>query len=385
MVVARLHALAPHLDGEPDPGFRAATRARLVAMAAVRTPDPAPVPRVRRLLSPRVVDAAPSGWRTRLTAGLTGAALGVTAVAAVVAVAAVAAGAGPGDLLYDVKLGTEQTHLALAGDSRGHTLLNLAGTRLAELQELASADAGLVISTLGTMDDQTTEGASWLTVRAVAARDEGALDDLEHWAAGQSAGLSALRDDVPPSASDEVDHSLMLLSGIAGRAAALRTALDCAGGPATKGTDALGPVPARCPPAAAAPPAAGGPATGGATTGGATTGGATTGGATTGGTTTGGTTTAPGTGSASVPSVSPPAAPSIGGSPGRATGTPGTSGLPLPTVPTPPTVGGHLPIPTDRTLPAPRVSVGGGQSPSTSSPRIGVHVCAPPLATIGDC
>src|SRR4051812_49590322 len=82
MVVARLHALAPHLDGEPDPDFRAATRARLVAMAAVRTPDPAPVSRVRRLLSPRVVDAAPSRWPTRLTAGLTGAALGVTAVAA---------------------------------------------------------------------------------------------------------------------------------------------------------------------------------------------------------------------------------------------------------------------------------------------------------------
>ena len=43
VVVAALHALAPHLDGEPDPAFRAATRARLVAMAAVRTPEPEPV------------------------------------------------------------------------------------------------------------------------------------------------------------------------------------------------------------------------------------------------------------------------------------------------------------------------------------------------------
>ena len=33
-VVARLHSLAPALDGEPDPAFQAATRARLVAMAA---------------------------------------------------------------------------------------------------------------------------------------------------------------------------------------------------------------------------------------------------------------------------------------------------------------------------------------------------------------
>ena len=50
-VVARLHALAPHLDGEPDPAFRAATRARLVAMAAVRTPAPPPVSPLRRLLT----------------------------------------------------------------------------------------------------------------------------------------------------------------------------------------------------------------------------------------------------------------------------------------------------------------------------------------------
>ena len=43
VVVARCTQLAPHLDGEPDPAFRAATRARLVAMAAVRTPEPEPV------------------------------------------------------------------------------------------------------------------------------------------------------------------------------------------------------------------------------------------------------------------------------------------------------------------------------------------------------
>jgi hypothetical protein len=40
MIVTRLRRLASLLDGEPDPAFRAATRARLVAMAAVRTPAP---------------------------------------------------------------------------------------------------------------------------------------------------------------------------------------------------------------------------------------------------------------------------------------------------------------------------------------------------------
>ena len=57
MVVAALHRLAPHLDGEPDPAFRAATRARLVAMAAVRSPEPEPVSGLKRLLDSRAGDA----------------------------------------------------------------------------------------------------------------------------------------------------------------------------------------------------------------------------------------------------------------------------------------------------------------------------------------
>ena len=95
-VVARLHALAPHLDGEPDPAFRAATRARLVAMAAVRSPEPEPVSGLKRFLAGRADDTRPQ-WRTRLTAGLAGAALTVTAAASLVALAD---DARPGDVLY---------------------------------------------------------------------------------------------------------------------------------------------------------------------------------------------------------------------------------------------------------------------------------------------
>jgi hypothetical protein len=130
-VVARLHALAPSLDGEPDPAFRAATRARLVAMAAVRTPEPAPVSGLKRFLAGRPDDVLPR-WRTRLTAGLAGAALTVTAAASLVALAD---GARPGDVLYDLKRGTEQTQLALAGDAertagrRGHRRLQRHGAR----------------------------------------------------------------------------------------------------------------------------------------------------------------------------------------------------------------------------------------------------------------
>jgi hypothetical protein len=129
-LVADLRRLGPALDVEPDPAFRAAARSRLVAMAAVRTPAPAPASGPRRLLAARAPDLPPARWRARLTAGLAGAALTVTALAALVAVAD---SADPGDVLYDLKRGTEQTQLALAGDSRGRALLGFASTRLEEL------------------------------------------------------------------------------------------------------------------------------------------------------------------------------------------------------------------------------------------------------------
>src|SRR4051794_16874424 len=226
-VIAGLRDLAPSLDGEPSPEFRAATRARLVAMAAVRTPAPEPASRLQRLLAGRAPDAAPARWRSRLTAGIAGAALTVTAAAALVAVAA---DAQPGDVLYGVKRGTEQTQLALAGDSRGPTLLEFASTRLDELESLVDApsalpvagapavdggttvlaadtDPQLVLSTLATMDDQTTQGARWMTDQAIAGRKDAPLTDLASWAATQADGLAALQTLVPVAAESALDDS----------------------------------------------------------------------------------------------------------------------------------------------------------------------------------
>ena len=80
-VITALRELAPHLDGEPDPAFRAATRARLVAMAAVRSPEPERVRGLRRLLAGRGDDTGLPRLRSRLTAGVAGAALTVKAAA----------------------------------------------------------------------------------------------------------------------------------------------------------------------------------------------------------------------------------------------------------------------------------------------------------------
>ena len=277
-IVARLHTLAPHLDGEPDPAFRAATRARMVAMAAVRTPAPEPASPLRRLFA-RAEDVAASRWRSRLTAGLAGAALTVTALASLVAVSTTA---GPGDVLYSLKRGAEETQLALAGDARGQVLLDLARTRLHELEDLAESgtsalpapaapatsdgmgvsaagvDDSLVLETLKTMDEQTIEGSAWMTHQAVTTGDDDLLVELATWSKDQTAGLTALREELPASTLDELGESLGLLGDIDTRTVALAGALDCASGPPIESTDALGPVPGLCMPDPVTPPVAGG-------------------------------------------------------------------------------------------------------------------------------
>jgi Domain of unknown function (DUF5667) len=386
-VIARLQSLAPHLDGEPDPEFRAATRARLVAMAAVRTPAPEPVSPLRRLLTEGA--GAPARWRTRLTAGLAGAALAVTALATVVAVASEAR---PGDVLYDLKRGTEETKLALAGDARGQTLLDLASTRLDEVRALvdsgatalpaagssvtgetvlaAGADAALVVETLETMDAQTAEGAAWLTDRAVTTEDAGPLELLADWAAGQSEELAALRDDAPAAATDDVDDSLVLLSDIATRVSGLDSSLDCPAGPATAGADELGPVPALCVPEASTSPAVPG-GSGGGDGSSASDG-------------------APATDVPVLPQPQPrPSVPSVGGTvPGLPGGTESGGGQtsdvpPLPTdiVPTPTLPSVSLSVPR---LPGASAPVPTPTSGTSGTPLPTLEVCLGPVA-IGNC
>lgn len=392
-VLARLHALAPHLDGEPDPDFRAATRARLVAMAAVRAPQPEPASWLERLLSGRAPDVAPGRWRTRLTAGIAGAALTLTAVAALVAVAG---GARPGDVLYDLKRGTEQTRLALAGDARGRTLLALASTRLDEMAALvgedgtalpatpartgvgavsaAGADPALLLATLRTMDGQTAQGAAWLTDRALDSGSAQPLDDLAGWAADQSGELAALGSRVPREVTPALGQSLTLLAEIGERTGGLGASLACPGGPAVGAADDLGPVPAPCPAAEPDPPETPGRTTdaGVGTEPGAT---------------------PPESTAAGQPTLPPSAVPDAPD---------GSGGLPTPSLPAPTPGGGmvpSMPLPPLRSLPPLRPlpplrslpgDTGGGTAtgspPVVQLPPAGpIPLCLPPLATLGDC
>ena len=385
-LVARLQAMSTELAVTPDEEFRAATRSRLMAMAAVRTPAaetagrrPAvPAGALHRLLAG---NAGPySRWRTRLTAGLAGAALTVTAVGGLLAAAQ---GAHPGDLLYDLKRGGEQTQLALAGDSRGVTLLEFASTRLDELGDLvgvdpnadavvgatpsggeaglaAGPDVGLVLDTLQTMDEQTTEGTAALTTRAVERSDTAALHTLTGWAGDQQSGLGAVAGAVPTGAQGALAGSRDLVDQVAARGAALEQVLTCPGGPSTAGADKLGPLPATCP---AGPPATAGAPPSGASVSGSPSGSAPATSSAAPGTASPGATTGGG------PSTAVPVVPPGGGAP-PTTAAPATSakpGLPLPTLPA---------LPGGRTTSSAPSSSGGALVPV--SPVL-PGVCAPPL------
>jgi hypothetical protein len=354
-----------------------------VAMAAVRTPAPPPVSPLRRFLTDGV--PTPARWRTRLTAGLAGAALTVTALATMVAVAE---DARPGDVLYDVKRGTEQTQLALAGDARGQTLLDLAATRLDEVRSLvddgatalpaagssssgetvlaAGADPALVVETLETMDAQTAEGAAWLAERAVTTESADPLQLLSSWAASQSDGLADLQDDVPAQAQDDAAASLVLLADIATRVTGLESALDCAAGPAVVGADELGPVPGLClPEGSPTTPPDGTPGGGDA-----------------GGDGSVASPGEPGSGTAAVPSPPGPSVPSVDGTIPDVPGAPGGTGAPgLPTKILPPLPTTSLPVPPLPSGPVPQLP---GASNLPAPTATSLDVCLPPIA-IGNC
>jgi hypothetical protein len=323
----------------------------------------------------------------------------VTALASLVAVSTTA---GPGDVLYSLKRGTEETQLALAGDARGQVLLEFARTRLHELEDLAESgtsalpapaapatvdgigvsaagvDASLVLETLKTMDEQTIEGSAWMTRQAVTTGDDDLLVELATWSKDQSAGLSALREELPDSTLDELGESLGLLGDIDTRTVALAGALDCASGPPIESTDALGPVPGLCMPEPTTPPVAGGES------------------GQPGSVPAPGTQPAPGTapsGGTTVPGDQGTDAPGVPGAPGSGDG--GGTGAPIPNVPGgEETTGGtpglpSVPVPT---LPTPSLTLPnlpGGQtstpgstsssSPSTTTPPLLPCVPIPPL------
>jgi len=151
----------------------------------------------------------------------------------------------PGDGLYALKRASESAGIATTFDevARARRHLQLATTRLDEVEQLVArrstvADPGVLRSTILEFDTSTGEGSRVL----LAHDDSAAIDDMQTWAAGQSARLSELRPSLPDSAG--ADDSIELLARLMDRAEALEDRSNCT--EVTSGAvDELGPLPAE--------------------------------------------------------------------------------------------------------------------------------------------
>lgn len=270
-LVSALRAM--DFDVAPSDLTRGRQRQRLVAMAAVRTGEvPASLASGRH----RAEDSEKVGiwpellaWLRhaqsgrRLIAGLAG--LSVI-VAALAVLALLAQSAIPGDTLYALKRGTEQARLMLAGgeQAEGRVLLGLASVRLDELSALMdepvamntagsgiqAAEGGsvaeLLVSTMETMDRQTTDGTNALTTAAVNDRSLPTLQFIGEWGVDQFTTLDDLNRRMPQEARTRAEESKDLLQRVVERLELLARAIDCRRSGDVRSDD-LGPLPSpRC-------------------------------------------------------------------------------------------------------------------------------------------
>lgn len=216
----------------PDPDFRAALRARVVAVATVAPHQQA------------VARAATRARRMDLR--LRFARVGIAGVAASVAVTGMSVATSrslPGDPLYGAKRAAESFQLAFAGSDldRGLLHLELARTRLGEVKALIARDDGalpselaapyplsgtglpqglsahtarLVASTLAAMDHETRVGAQLVTTAYLRQRKAAPIAKLQTFVADQAAGLTAVLPAIPSSARPQADASLQLLNAV---------------------------------------------------------------------------------------------------------------------------------------------------------------------------
>ena len=237
-LVVRLRAVGPLLDAAvtPRPEFRAALRARLLAVASVQAPASLQAP------AARVLETAVSWSQRQRNQRRTGVVAGATAGAiALTGVAIAGSRSLPGDPFYSLKRGAEQVQLELVnGDvAEGAKHLQFAGTRLREVTALAGGrpdvaaglggSAGLlaaepaalggslaarVRSALADMDAETRAGHRLLEGAFRRTSRTEPLRLLTSFSTAQRSGIAAVLPSLPVSARQRAETSLALVTVI---------------------------------------------------------------------------------------------------------------------------------------------------------------------------
>lgn len=131
---------------------------------------------------------------------------GVVLVGASATVAIASQSALPGDRLYSVKRGLESAHAELTFDraARGRVLLDNAGTRLDEAEQLSreQADPARVSDALDAFTEQAIDGSDLLVADYQATGDRSSITTVRTFTAASMQQLKTLQSQVPPQSYD---------------------------------------------------------------------------------------------------------------------------------------------------------------------------------------
>ncbi|RLV56322.1 hypothetical protein D9V41_07810 [Aeromicrobium phragmitis] len=206
-LVATAELLTRSATAEPDPAFQQELRTRLLTAAPSTMVAGAPD---RTALLP----ATPPRRRGRVAAVLAAAAL------AIVGSVGASANAVPGDILYPVKLGTENVErtLARSDDARGRVVLEQATTRLAEAEVLSSQDASnartRISSALDSFSEDALEGSALLLGNPNGPVDEQHAQEVADFADDSAARLSALLERLAPADRVSAERAVQALASL---------------------------------------------------------------------------------------------------------------------------------------------------------------------------
>lgn len=150
----------------------------------------------------------------RLATVVSGVALiGVSATVAVAAQSAL-----PGDSLYSIKRGIESAHAELTFDraDRGRVLLDSAGTRLDEAQQLSRehADPTRVSEALDAFTQEAIDGSDLLIADYQATGDRSSMTTLRTFTVTSMERLKVLQSEVPPASYDSLLQAAQALDQV---------------------------------------------------------------------------------------------------------------------------------------------------------------------------
>jgi hypothetical protein len=234
---------------QPSPAFRASFRTSLLAEAAtVLTAAPSVTPRNRRQ---PLSQALSTRRRIAIVAAPLATALGL------VGMTGASASALPGDTLYPVKRGIENTELALkSGDSEeGAFRLELAGRRLDETNGLTarpSASSDLEAETLSEYSKQADLGSAALVRSFRSTNQRADIVTINRFASRASGSLASLGGQLDGAATTALASARTQLASIVDTATALCPGCDGIDPNLANSITAAGPT--ATPPPSAPPP-----------------------------------------------------------------------------------------------------------------------------------